>query len=81
MRLTDPQVSRFQELYKARFGCDLSKEQALAEGLKLLQVINITYKPVSTADMRETELRLALSSSCRVRNESSELGYAHQTQL
>lgn len=81
MRLTDPQVSRFQKLYKARFGCDLSKDEALAEGLKLLLVINITYRPVSKADMRETELKLALSSPSRVPNESSELGYAHQVQL
>lgn len=54
MQLTQPQIARFQELYKARFGREISKKEALEQGLKLLGIMNIAYRPVSKADIQET---------------------------
>jgi hypothetical protein len=43
--LTDEQVSKFQELYKNRFGVEISREEAYAQGVKLVRLIEIVYNP------------------------------------
>lgn len=47
MRLTDEHIRKFQELYKARFGVDISKDEALAKGTQLLRLMELVYKPMT----------------------------------
>lgn len=47
MLLLDADIRKFQELYKARFGIDISKEEALAKGTQLLRLMELVYKPMT----------------------------------
>lgn len=47
MLLLDADIRKFQELYKARFGMDISKEEALAKGTQLLRLMELVYKPIT----------------------------------
>jgi hypothetical protein len=50
MNLTNEQVEQFQNLYKKRFGKDISKEHAYEQGIMLLQLMGAVYKPVTKND-------------------------------
>lgn len=47
MELTSEQVEKFQELYKKRFGVEISYEEAQISGLKLVQLFQLVYKPIT----------------------------------
>ena len=47
MLLLDADINKFQELYKARFGVDISKDEALAKGTQLLRLMELVYKPMT----------------------------------
>ncbi len=47
MLLLDADIKKFQELYKARFGVDISKDEACAKGTQLLNLMKIVYKPMT----------------------------------
>ena len=47
MLLLDVDIKKFQELYKARFGMEISREEALAKGTKLLRLMELVYKPMT----------------------------------
>ena len=47
MLLLDADIKKFQELYKARFGVDISKDEALAKGTQLLRLMELVYKPMT----------------------------------
>ena len=44
MKLTDQQLSKFQELYYQNFGIEISKDEALEQGMKLITLV----KTIST---------------------------------
>lgn len=44
MDLSDVQIAEFQLLYKNHFGKDISKEQALEKGEKLIRLVQIVYE-------------------------------------
>jgi hypothetical protein len=52
MLLLDADIKKFQELYKARFGMDISKEEALAKGTQLLRLMELVYKPMTKEESR-----------------------------
>ena len=54
MALTDENIKEFQELYKEHFGKEISKEDARENGIKLLQLISIIYRPKDNS--RQDEL-------------------------
>lgn len=39
--LTDEQITKFQNLYKNRFGIEINQEAALEQGIRLIQLISI----------------------------------------
>jgi len=39
-------VSKFQQLYKKKFGEEISKEEAYEQGIKLLKLIQVIYRPL-----------------------------------
>lgn len=50
MLLTDKQITKFQAIYKARFGKDISRAEAYDKGTKLVRMMQIIYKPMTKAD-------------------------------
>jgi len=64
--ITEEQVAKFQFLYKSRFGKELSQQEALEQGARLLKLVELIYKPITQADydrmhrhQLESELREA----------------------
>lgn len=45
--LTDNDIKTFQTLYREQFGVEISKEQALEQGVKLLTLMSNVYKPMT----------------------------------
>lgn len=44
-------------LYKTRFGKDLSKEDALEKGIKLIRLIELIYRPMTATEYKELQER------------------------
>lgn len=55
--LSDEQIKKFQMLYKTRFGKDLSKEDALEKGIKLIRLIELIYRPMTATEYKELQER------------------------
>jgi len=47
MQLLDTDIRKFQELYKARFGMDISREEAVQKGGQLLRLMELVYRPMT----------------------------------
>jgi hypothetical protein len=45
--LTDEQVMKFQTIYKNRFGKEISREDALDRGIKLVRLMKLIYTPIT----------------------------------
>lgn len=45
MVLSDENIKEFQALYRERFGKDISREDASEQGMKLLKLVSILYRP------------------------------------
>ncbi len=43
--LSDKAIEEFQRLYKRRFGKEISKQEAMEQGLKLIQLMKAIMKP------------------------------------
>jgi hypothetical protein len=54
MALSDEQISEFQEIYKEHFGTEISKEGAYQNGIKLLRLVELIYKPTDEAPQAKT---------------------------
>lgn len=49
--LSDEQITKFQALYKNRFGKEISREDAFEQGVKLLRLVELIYKPMTEKDL------------------------------
>lgn len=49
--LSDEQITKFQTLYKNRFGKEISREEAFEQGVKLLRLVELIYKPMTEKDL------------------------------
>ena len=47
MVLNDEQIKKFQALYKNRFGKEISREEAYEKGVKLMRLVELTYRPMT----------------------------------
>ena len=47
MNLTDDNLLEFQMLYKKHFGTEITKEQALDKGLRLMRLIEVVSRAVA----------------------------------
>lgn len=45
--LSDKEITKFQLLYKKRFGEEISREQALKEGIQLILLMKHIYRPMT----------------------------------
>ena len=53
MILSDEKIIEFQNLYKEHFGIDLSKAEAYEQGMKLLNLVSIVYRPMTSEDFEQ----------------------------
>jgi hypothetical protein len=53
--LSDEQIKTFRALYKARFGKEISREEAYEQGAKLIRLVELIYKPMSDAEYQELQ--------------------------
>ncbi|MBI4117689.1 MAG: hypothetical protein HY453_01240 [Parcubacteria group bacterium] len=49
--LSDEQIKKFQTLYKNRFGKEICREDALDQGVKLIRLMELIYKPMTEKDL------------------------------
>ena len=59
MVLSDDNIIAFQKLYKERFGKDISKEDAYEQGIKLLQLMSLVYRPMKLTEFEAIQARKA----------------------
>ena len=57
MVLDNEQITKFQTLYKSRFGKEISREEAYEKGVKLMRLVEITYKPMTEAEYQQLQER------------------------
>ncbi len=57
MALDNEQITKFQTLYKSRFGKEISREEAYEKGIKLMRLVEITYKPMTEAEYQKLQER------------------------
>ena len=55
--LSDKQITKFQMLYKNRFGKEISREEAYEKGAKLLRLVELIYKPMTEAEYKQLQKR------------------------
>ena len=55
--ISDEQVKEFQILYKNRFGKEISRERAYEEGVKLIRLIKLIYKPMTEREYKQLQKR------------------------
>jgi hypothetical protein len=45
--LSDKQIEEYQKIYKSVFGREISKQEAYDQGIKLIQLLKVIYKPMT----------------------------------
>ena len=58
MRLTDEHIRKFQAIYKARFGTDLTEDEAREKGVSLARLMLLIYKPMTKAEFATVQERM-----------------------
>ncbi|MCB9798574.1 hypothetical protein H6758_02520 [Candidatus Nomurabacteria bacterium] len=53
--LSDEMVEKFRELYRKRYGEDISKEDALMQGTALLRMMKVIYRPLPKGEKKHTQ--------------------------
>ncbi len=53
MALTDVQVEKFRELYRRKYGKEISKERAIEQAMKLLTLLHHIYEPITIKRFEE----------------------------
>lgn len=61
--LTDKQITKFQEIYKNHFGEEISREDALEGGIKLVRLMKIVYTPITEKEYQDLQKRRRKISS------------------
>lgn len=55
--LSDEQITKYQTLYKNRFGKEISRREAYEQGVKLVRLVELIYKPMTEADYQQLQER------------------------
>lgn len=55
--LSDEQITKYQTLYKNRYGKEISREEAYERGVKLIRLVELIYKPMTEAEHKELQAR------------------------
>ena len=54
---SDEDITKFQTLYKKHFGEEISRERAHSEGIKLVRLMPLIYKPMTKAQYERLQER------------------------
>lgn len=55
--LSNKQITKYQMLYKDRFGKEISREEAYEQGVKLIRLIELIYKPMTQEEYDQLQKR------------------------
>lgn len=66
--LTDEQVSKFQTIYRNRFGKEISRADALEKGTKLVRLMQIVYQPITEQELLEFQKRREAKTLTKLNN-------------
>lgn len=55
--LSEQSITKFQELYRGRFGKEISREEAYEKGIKLVRMIELVYRPMTAAEYEKLQER------------------------
>ncbi len=55
--LSNEQITKFQTIYKNRFGKEISREEAYEKGAKLIRLIELIYKPMTEKEYEMVQKR------------------------
>ena len=55
--LSDEQITKYQMLYKDQFGKEISREEAYEQGVKLIRLIELIYKPMTKDEYEQIQER------------------------
>jgi len=55
--LSDEQITKFQKLYKNRFGRGISREEAYEQSVKLIRLIELIWKPMTKDEYQQLQKR------------------------
>ena len=55
--LSHEQITTFQTLYKNHFGKEISPEEAYEQGVKLMRLVELIYKPMTEAEYKIVQKR------------------------
>ena len=53
--LSDEQITKFQMLYRNRFGKEINRNEAYEKGVKLMRLVELIYKPMTKDDHRDIQ--------------------------
>jgi hypothetical protein len=54
---SDEQITKYQKLYKKRFGKEISREEAHEQGAKLIRLVELIYKPITKNELKQLKKR------------------------
>jgi len=66
--LTDEQVSKFQTIYRNRFGKEISRADALEKGARLVRLMQIVYQPITKQELLEFQKRREAKTLAKLNN-------------
>lgn len=55
--LSDDQITQFQKIWKKRFNENISKEEACEKGIKLINMVQLIYRPMTKEEYEEIQQR------------------------
>ena len=55
--LSDEQITKFQTIYKNRFGKEISREEVYEQGVKLMRLVELIYKPMTETEYKKLQER------------------------
>lgn len=55
MILSDENISSFQKLHEECFGVAISKEDAYEQGIKLLKLVSVVYRPITYTELEAVQ--------------------------
>jgi len=64
--LSDEQITKFQTLYRNRFGKKISREEAYEKGTKLIRLIELIYKPMTENEYQKLQKRRRETGDLRI---------------
>lgn len=66
--LTDEQVTKFQTIYRDRFGKEISRSDALEKGARLVRLMQIVYQPITERELLKFQKRRETKTLMKIKN-------------